>query len=109
MVRCRSVPAQSDYLRSPRPANAMRVLTPEADSLLSDRPDGAHLHFISEYRGNETILLVDDESMLRDLLTFALEQYGYNVLVAVDGEDAIALADTYRAPIQLALSDVGMP
>ena len=47
--------------------------------------------------------------MIRDFLTFALERYGYNVLVATDGEDAIELAESYQAPIHLVLSDVVMP
>ena len=94
-------------------ANAVKVLTPEdgVPVVHIGRHSGelSHPHLIPEYKGNETILLVDDESMLRDLLTFALERYGYNVLVAVDGEDAIELADQYKAPIHLVLSDVVMP
>jgi two-component system, cell cycle sensor histidine kinase and response regulator CckA len=92
----------------------MKILAPDVDGDPKAHPvrhsgESAHPHLIPAYRGNETILLVDDESMLRDLLALALEQYGYNVLMAADGEDAIELADRYRAPIHLVLSDVVMP
>jgi DNA-binding NtrC family response regulator len=71
--------------------------------------EAVHPHLIPQYQGTETILLVDDEPMIRDFLTFALERYGYNVLVATDGEHAIELAEAYQAPIHLVLSDVVMP
>jgi DNA-binding response OmpR family regulator len=91
----------------------MKVLIPEVDAPVVRPPrhsgEEVHPHLIPEYRGSETILLVDDDPMIRNLLTFALERYGYMVLVGVDGEDAIELADAYKAPIHLVLSDVVMP
>lgn len=92
----------------------MKVLTPEIDVFAGGRParypgEAVDPHLIPQYRGTETILLVDDEPMLRDLLSFALAEYGYNVLIARDGEDAIEIADSYQAPIHLVLSDVVMP
>src|SRR5258708_35021740 len=92
----------------------MKVLTPKVEVPQGDRAAGhsgenVHPQLIPQYKGTETILLVDDEPMLRDLLSFALERYGYTVLVAKDGEDAIELADSYKAPIHLALSDVALP
>jgi Response regulator containing CheY-like receiver, AAA-type ATPase, and DNA-binding domains len=99
----------------PRPVTrAMKVLTPQVEVVTGGRAarvsgEVVHPHLIPEYSGNETILLVDDKPMFRDLLTFALERYGYTVLVAVDGEDAIQLADSYKAPIHLVLSEVVMP
>lgn len=71
--------------------------------------EDVHPHVIPEYRGNETVLLVDDEPMIRDFVTFALERYGYNVLVAKSGEEAIGLADAYMAPLHLVVADVVMP
>jgi two-component system, cell cycle sensor histidine kinase and response regulator CckA len=62
-----------------------------------------------EYRGSETILLVDDDAVLRKLFTLTLERYGYRVLVAHDGEDALRVAGEHMAPIHLLLSDVVMP
>ena len=66
-------------------------------------------HLVAEYTGTETILLVDDERVIRNLLTVALERYGYRVLAANDGEHAIEVAAAHGAPIHLLLSDVVMP
>jgi CheY-like chemotaxis protein len=59
--------------------------------------------------GTETILLVEDDAMIRDLLTAAVESYGYAVLAAEDGEAAIDVAAAHAAPIHLVISDVIMP
>jgi two-component system cell cycle sensor histidine kinase/response regulator CckA len=64
---------------------------------------------VAGYTGTETILLVDDERVIRNLLTVAMERYGYRVLAATDGENAIEVAAEHRAPIHLLLSDVVMP
>jgi two-component system, cell cycle sensor histidine kinase and response regulator CckA len=66
-------------------------------------------NLIPAYVGNETLLLVEDEPMIREILSFALERYGYHVLIAKDGEDAERIADEYAAPIHIVLSDVVMP
>lgn len=65
-------------------------------------------HF-EELRGNETILLVDDESQLREMLSDLLTEYGYTVLVAEDGQDAVHVYKNSRERIQLILMDVIMP
>src|SRR3954471_17531385 len=59
--------------------------------------------------GTETILLVEDDSMMRELLTLALERFGYAVVAAQDGEAAIDVASQYGAPIHVVLTDVIMP
>jgi two-component system, cell cycle sensor histidine kinase and response regulator CckA len=59
--------------------------------------------------GKETILLADDEEMIRDLGRQILEIHGYRVITAVDGQEAI---DTYirdRARIDLVILDLTMP
>jgi signal transduction histidine kinase/ActR/RegA family two-component response regulator len=60
-------------------------------------------------RGTETILVVEDEEMLRELLKNILQSAGYTVLTAVDGQEAIDLFDQHRDDIQLVLSDLGLP
>ena len=61
-------------------------------------------------RGSETVLVVDDEPMVRALARRALEFYGYAVLEAEDGEVALQVvaADVERK-IALVLADVVMP
>jgi len=59
--------------------------------------------------GTETILLVDDEKYIRDLATQMLEQFGYKVLTAVDGESALDLYRIKQDKINLAILDLIMP
>jgi two-component system cell cycle sensor histidine kinase/response regulator CckA len=57
----------------------------------------------------ETILLVEDEPAIRQLMRRALEQRGYTVLEASNGDQALAAADRHRGPIHLLITDVVMP
>lgn len=57
----------------------------------------------------ETILVVDDEAAIRDVLQVTLETYNYRVLTASDGLEAIALCQNYPDPIHLVLIDLMMP
>ena len=60
-------------------------------------------------RGSETILLVEDEQIVRDLEREALEESGYTVLEARSASHALELAQEYRGTIDLLLTDVVMP
>lgn len=59
--------------------------------------------------GNETILLVDDEPMVRDLGTEILRGYGYQVIEASDGVEALEIFNHKRAEIDLVILDLLMP
>lgn len=59
--------------------------------------------------GTETILLVEDEDLLRTLIRTILEKKGYRVLTASDGIEAIECYKNFSAEIALVLTDVGMP
>jgi two-component system cell cycle sensor histidine kinase/response regulator CckA len=60
-------------------------------------------------RGSETILLVEDEEIVRNLCGRILEGSGYTVRQAGNGEEAIALAMGYGKRIDLLMTDVVMP
>jgi CheY-like chemotaxis protein len=57
----------------------------------------------------ETILVAEDDEILRTLLTTILTEFGYEVLVAEDGEEAVTMFSEYRDAIQLVIFDVIMP
>jgi signal transduction histidine kinase len=60
-------------------------------------------------RGNETVLIVDDEEQIREATRIFLEQYGYSVLSAKDGHEAIELAHQHHGTIAMMVTDVVMP
>ncbi len=59
--------------------------------------------------GKETILLVEDEPVVRELCSEVLAQHGYTVLAAGDSEEARRLCESRRGDIDLLLTDVVMP
>jgi PAS domain S-box-containing protein len=60
-------------------------------------------------KGSETILVVEDEDLVRQLITDALQMYGYRVLAAANAGEALLLSERHRDPIPLMLTDVVMP
>ena len=60
-------------------------------------------------RDKETILLVDDEEMVRKMVSKILERNGYKVLEACFSSQAYIVAHQYQAPIHLMVTDVMMP
>lgn len=60
-------------------------------------------------RGNETILVVEDEEEVRSLAAYILEKQGYRVLISSGGNEALDLCENYKEPIHLLLTDVVMP
>ncbi|MEK6572226.1 MAG: response regulator, partial [Bacteroidota bacterium] len=59
--------------------------------------------------GKETILLVEDEEMLLDLLGTLLAGKGYRVLTSKDGIEAVDVYRRHRSEVALVLMDVGLP
>jgi PAS domain S-box-containing protein len=73
----------------------------EASSAVPEEP--------RETAGHGTILLVEDQENVRRLAASVLESFGYCVLKAANGQEALALSASYAAPIHLLLTDVVMP
>ncbi len=60
-------------------------------------------------RNNETILVVEDEEMLLDLVKSLLEDRGYNVMTARDGQEGLDKYTTHHKQIACILTDMGLP
>lgn len=56
--------------------------------------------------GTETILLAEDEEMVRNLICMVLKAKGYNLLEARNGEEALQLLQTYPGSIDLLVTDI---
>jgi CheY-like chemotaxis protein len=56
-----------------------------------------------------TVLVVEDEQLVRDLVSRTLRRVGYTVLVAEHGEEALAVSRVTQGPIDLVVTDVVMP
>ena len=56
---------------------------------------------------SKNILIVDDSESIREVVSFTLENEGYNVLIGVDGKDALKYLD--GSPIDLIITDLHMP
>jgi len=56
-----------------------------------------------------TVLIVEDEENLRDLLKMVLEESGIKVFVAVDGMEAVEIFTAHKDEIKVVLTDLGLP
>jgi two-component system, cell cycle sensor histidine kinase and response regulator CckA len=59
--------------------------------------------------GSGTVLLVEDDEMVRGLTRTTLEEGGYKVIQAANGAEAVLICEQYQEPIHLLLTDVVMP
>ena len=59
--------------------------------------------------GHERILIVEDEEMVRILISSSLQEYGYTLLEASHGEEAIRAANDCTEPIDIIITDVVLP
>lgn len=72
-------------------------------------PDAAEQPALPSRGGSETILIAEDESMVRELAVRILKRAGYSLLIAADGAEAIELLEAHADVISLALLDAVMP
>jgi two-component system cell cycle sensor histidine kinase/response regulator CckA len=64
---------------------------------------------LASFRGTETVLLAEDDAMVRSFIRKALEMFGYRVVVAANGSAAAEAMESYHGPIHLLLTDLMMP
>jgi nitrogen-specific signal transduction histidine kinase/ActR/RegA family two-component response regulator len=92
-----------------RPGQGARfeVFLPRTDAVAEPAPPAEAA--ASPRRGVTTILLVEDEEVVRNLAREMLEIHGYTVLEARQGREALAVGQAHPGPIDLLLTDVVMP
>jgi CheY-like chemotaxis protein len=67
------------------------------------------LHLVAPHRRSVTILIVEDDSVLRELLQRALEGYGFSVLPAATGAEALHWSERHEGTIEIAVTDIVLP
>jgi len=88
---------------------AFEIYFPEAQQNTVMKSHKKPLAVPSGARGNETVLLVEDQEGIRELVHDVLKRRGYAVLCAADGNEALRLAAQHKEPIDLLITDIIMP
>jgi CheY-like chemotaxis protein len=88
---------------------SFEVYLPRIEEEEEPGPPSSLQNVIPPKRGWETILLVEDEGVVRELARRTLLREGYLVLEASHGEEALRVAHEYQASIELLVTDVVMP
>jgi CheY-like chemotaxis protein len=86
----------------------VKVFLPARSEGVIPSADGFHAAPVN-VAGSETILLIEDEPSLRDMVRRALTATGYIVIAAGDGAEAIRLSEPRSEPIDLVLTDMILP
>ncbi|HTN85622.1 MAG TPA: ATP-binding protein, partial [Sorangium sp.] len=82
------------------------ICFPRVHGAPCEQPARAHAAVVG---GTETVLIVEDEAQVRELCVASLRSFGYSVLAARSGKEAVALAAAYPGAIHLLVSDVVLP
>ncbi len=89
----------------PGSGTTFKVLFRSAGAPVAPQPAPEH----ADLRGSGAVLVVDDESIVRETVRHTLERYGYDVLVAKEGAEAIEIFRQRRDTIRVVLLDLTMP
>jgi PAS domain S-box-containing protein len=90
----------------PGSGSCFKIYFPRVEEEVPAAPDAVD---VVSPGGRETVLLVEDEAMLRRVARDILEDLGYTVLSASNGTEAAQVAARYDGPVDLLLTDVVMP
>ncbi len=91
----------------PGQGTTFKLYLPRVEAAL--KPVGPSAVSLASLRGSETVLVAEDEEAVRDVVRKTLEAYGYTVLVAASGDEALRSVERHEGPIHLLLTDVVMP
>jgi PAS domain S-box-containing protein len=99
-IHCYSEPGKGSTFKAYFPVGA--AAAPDVETAAAQKPGLPRGH-------NEMVLVVDDEDPIRNLLKQILERFGYRVLLAVDGVEAVKLYTSRRNEIAVVITDMAMP
>ena len=84
-----------------------KIYLPIVEEKFIGAKEKAEIH--EKLSGSETILVVEDEEAILNLIEKVLKQSGYHLITAKDGHDALDKVQGFKGPIHLLLTDVVMP
>lgn len=93
----------------PGQGTTFKIYMPRSEEINETKEDASRQEDKKLSRGTETIMLVEDDEMVRKMSIDILTELGYTVLEAKNGEDALQICDRYHGTIDLLLTDVVMP
>jgi two-component system cell cycle sensor histidine kinase/response regulator CckA len=91
----------------PGKGTAFKIYFPRVFESLEEAPAEPATNEVP--RGSETVLVVEDEGMIREIINLTLADHGFSVLLAEDGEEAFRVCEGHKGPIHLLLCDVVLP
>jgi PAS domain S-box-containing protein len=94
-----------NVLSSPDAGTSVQIYLPLI-SRTAEKPKNADLAFA---RGNETVIIAEDDAGVRKLTKKVLTQFGYTVFEAVDGEDAVRVFTENSTSVELVIFDLILP
>src|SRR5437588_10219528 len=84
-----------------------KIYLPRVDEIVDEATTDSESK--APMRGEEIILLVEDEEVVRNLACEILQTYGYSVLTAANGSEGLRIGLEFEGPIDLVITDVIMP
>ncbi len=90
-----------------RKGTTFTIYLPRVDVPIKNRPTSAARSGLTG--GLETILVVEDESSVRDLVARVLQRLGYQVIGAANGDDALVILEDGKCSVDMLLTDVVLP
>jgi CheY-like chemotaxis protein len=100
VIRVTSARKEGSYFRVLIPCHKSQIGSPKTPRFCSRQP---------EWYAKKTILVVDDEATIRTLARLCLEQFGFSVLLAADGIQAIEIYQQRSSDISAVILDLTMP
>jgi CheY-like chemotaxis protein len=91
----------------PGRGTTFKIYFPRAEGEIA--PAATEIKSESEFRGSETVLVVEDEVAVRALACRILQDRGYSVLEAANGMEGLRIAEEHAGDISLVITDVVMP